>query len=60
MTVHLTSTIRMGELRRSTAADSFGRVWGYRNIRVNDASAPSRSSGGQPTVHHHVDRLAQL
>ncbi len=38
MTVHLTSTVRMGEARERTAADSFGSVWGFRNLRVNDAS----------------------
>ena len=35
------SSIRMGENRARTGADSFGRVWGYRN-RVNDvASSPT-------------------
>ena len=38
MTVHLTSTVRMGEDRDRTGTDSFGRVWGTANLRVNDAS----------------------
>ena len=29
MTVHLTSTVRIGENRSRTGADSFGRVWGF-------------------------------
>ncbi|MEY2448198.1 MAG: hypothetical protein QOH79_1674 [Acidimicrobiaceae bacterium] len=48
MTVHLTSTVRMGEDRRHTAADSFGRVWGYRNLRVNDASLLPDAPGVNP------------
>jgi choline dehydrogenase-like flavoprotein len=38
MTVHLTSTVRMGDDESRTGADSFGRVWGYENLRINDAS----------------------
>ncbi|MEY2431599.1 MAG: hypothetical protein QOC92_1324, partial [Acidimicrobiaceae bacterium] len=38
MTVHLTSSVRMGEDHARTATDSFGSVWGVRNLRVNDAS----------------------
>jgi choline dehydrogenase-like flavoprotein len=48
MTVHLTSTVRMGEDRRRTAADSFGKVWGYRNLRVNDASLLPDAPGVNP------------
>jgi choline dehydrogenase-like flavoprotein len=48
MTVHLTSTVRMGEDRSSTGADSFGRVWGYRNLRVNDASLLPDAPGVNP------------
>lgn len=48
MTVHLTSTVRMGEDRSRTAADSFGRVWGYRNLRVNDASLLPDAPGVNP------------
>jgi choline dehydrogenase-like flavoprotein len=48
MTVHLTSTVRMGENRALTGADSFGRVWGYRNLRVNDASLVPDAPGVNP------------
>jgi choline dehydrogenase-like flavoprotein len=48
MTVHLTSTVRMGEARTRTAADSFGRVWGYDNLRVNDASLLPDAPGVNP------------
>ena len=48
MTVHLTSTVRMGEDRRRTAANSFGAVWGYRNLRVNDASLLPDAPGVNP------------
>jgi choline dehydrogenase-like flavoprotein len=48
MTVHLTSTVRMGQDRRRTGADSFGRVWGHRNLRVNDASLLPDAPGVNP------------
>ena len=48
MTVHLTSSIRMGEAREHTGADSFGRVWGYENLRVNDASLLPDAPGVNP------------
>ena len=48
MTVHMTSTVRMGEERSRTGADSFGRVWGYRNLRVNDASLLPDAPGVNP------------
>jgi choline dehydrogenase-like flavoprotein len=48
MTVHLTSSVRIGEARRHTGADSFGRVWGYRNLRVNDASLLPDAPGVNP------------
>ena len=48
MTVHLTSTVRMGEDRGRTGADSFGRVWGQRNVRVNDASLLPDAPGVNP------------
>jgi choline dehydrogenase-like flavoprotein len=48
MTVHLTSTVRMGEDRGRTGADSFGRVWGHRNLRVNDASLIPDAPGVNP------------
>jgi choline dehydrogenase-like flavoprotein len=48
MTVHLTSTVRMGEDRSRTGADSFGRVWGFQNLRVNDASLLPDAPGVNP------------
>jgi choline dehydrogenase-like flavoprotein len=48
MTVHLTSSVRMGEDRSLTGADSFGRVWGYENLRVNDASLVPDAPGVNP------------
>ena len=48
MTVHLTSSMRMGENRALTGADSYGRVWGYRNLRANDASLIPDAPGVNP------------
>jgi len=48
MTVHLTSTVRMGEDRTRTGADSFGRVHGVSNLRVNDASLLPDAPGVNP------------
>ena len=48
MTVHLTSTVRIGENRALTGADSFGRVWGYDNLRVNDATLLPEAPGVNP------------
>jgi choline dehydrogenase-like flavoprotein len=48
MTVHLTSSVRMGETRRRTGADSFGRVWGFDNLMVNDASLLPDAPGVNP------------
>jgi choline dehydrogenase-like flavoprotein len=48
MTIHLFSTVRMGERREETAADSFGRVWGFDNLRVNDASLLPDAPGVNP------------
>jgi choline dehydrogenase-like flavoprotein len=48
MTIHLTSSVRMGENRARTGADSFGRVWGYRNLRVNDAALIPDAPGVNP------------
>ena len=38
MTIHLFSTCPMGENRRRCATDSFGRVHGFPNLFINDAS----------------------
>jgi choline dehydrogenase-like flavoprotein len=48
MTVHLTSTVRIGEDASRTGADSFGRVHGMRNLRVNDASLVPDAPGVNP------------
>ena len=48
MTVHLTSSIRMGEDRDLAAADSYGLVHGTRNLRVNDASLVPDAPGVNP------------
>lgn len=48
MTVHLTSSVRMGEARDRTGADSYGRVHGVRNLRVNDASLVPDAPGVNP------------
>ena len=48
MTVHLTSTVRMGEDRELTGADSFVRVHGFTNLRVNDSSLLPEAPGVNP------------
>ena len=48
MTVHLTSTVRMGENRELAAADSFGRIPSVANLRVNDASLLPDAPGVNP------------
>jgi choline dehydrogenase-like flavoprotein len=48
MTVHLTSTLRMGEDPTLAAADSHGRVHGTENLMVNDASLLPDAPGVNP------------
>ena len=48
MTVHLTSSIRMGEAPGRTGADSWGRVHGVAGLRVNDASLVPDAPGVNP------------
>jgi choline dehydrogenase-like flavoprotein len=48
MTVHLCSTVPMGEDRATCGANSFGRVHGYRNVWVNDASLLPSAPGVNP------------
>ncbi|QXC62102.1 GMC family oxidoreductase [Aquihabitans sp. G128] len=48
MTVHLTSSIRMGERGHLAGTDSFGRVHGYANLHVNDASLLPDAPGVNP------------
>ena len=48
MTVHLCSTVPMGEDTDRCGADSFGRVHGTRNVWVNDASLLPTAPGVNP------------
>jgi choline dehydrogenase-like flavoprotein len=48
MTVHLCSTVPMGEDRERSAADSFGLVHGSDNVFVNDASLLPDAPGVNP------------
>ena len=48
MTVHLCSTVPMGEDSAKCGADSFGRVHGTTNIRVNDAALLPTAPGVNP------------
>lgn len=48
MTVHLCSTVPMGDDETVAAADSFGRVHGTDNIYVNDASLLPDAPGVNP------------
>jgi choline dehydrogenase-like flavoprotein len=48
MTVHLCSTVPMGEDHTRAAADSFGLVHGTDNVRVNDASLLPDAPGVNP------------
>ncbi len=47
-TIHLFSSCPMGEDRRRCAVDSFGRLHGYRNIHLHDASILPTSPGVNP------------
>jgi choline dehydrogenase-like flavoprotein len=48
MTVHLTSTVRMGTDPTRAGADSYGRIHGAENLRVNDASLLPDAPGVNP------------
>jgi choline dehydrogenase-like flavoprotein len=48
MSVHLCSTVPLGEDRARCAADSFGRVHGTSNVWVNDASLLPSAPGVNP------------
>ena len=48
MTIHLFSSVGMGENHRLTGADSYGRVWGMENVRINDASLLPDAPGVNP------------
>jgi choline dehydrogenase-like flavoprotein len=47
-TVHLSSSCSMGETPDSSPADSFGRLHGYRNLFINDASLLCTAPGVNP------------
>ena len=47
-TIHLFSSVPMGEDRATCAVDSHGRLHGYDNIRVHDASILPTSPGVNP------------
>ncbi|HEV7721391.1 MAG TPA: GMC family oxidoreductase [Iamia sp.] len=48
MTIHLTSSVRMGEDRSRTGTDSFGRVHEFENLHVADASLLPDAPGVNP------------
>lgn len=48
MTIHLCSSCPMGEDRNQCATDSFGRVHGFKNVFVNDASLLCTAPGVNP------------
>jgi choline dehydrogenase-like flavoprotein len=48
MTVHLCSTVPLGEDQRRCGADSFGKVHGTANVYVNDASLLPTAPGVNP------------
>lgn len=48
MTIHLFSSAPMGENRELCATDSFGRVHGFKNLYVNDASLLCTAPGVNP------------
>ena len=48
MTVHLCSTVPMGDDTTLAAADSFGRLHGAENVYVNDASLLPDAPGVNP------------
>jgi len=48
MTIHLFSSCPMGEDRAKCATNSFGRVHGFKNLYVNDASLLCTAPGVNP------------
>lgn len=48
MTIHLSSTCPMGEDRKRCATDSFGRVFGHKNLYISDASVLCTAPGVNP------------
>ena len=48
MTIHLFSSCPMGEAKNRCATDSFGRLHGFRNLYINDASLLCTAPGVNP------------
>jgi hypothetical protein len=48
MTVHLLSSCPMGEKKQITATDSYGKVWGHKNLYINDGSLLPSAPGVNP------------
>lgn len=48
MTIHLFSSCPMGEVKRTCATDSFGKVSGYDNLYINDGSLLCSAPGVNP------------
>jgi choline dehydrogenase-like flavoprotein len=48
MTIHLFSSCPMGEDQSKCATNSFGRVHGFKNLFVNDASLLCTAPGVNP------------
>jgi len=48
MTIHLFCSCPMGEDRKRCAADSFGKLHGFPNLRINDASLLCTAPGVNP------------
>ncbi len=48
MTIHMFSSIRIGENPKLSAANSFGKIWGMKNLYVADASLIPESPAVNP------------
>jgi len=48
ITLHLLSSCPMGEKKEITATDSYGKVWGYENLYINDGSLLPSAPGVNP------------
>jgi choline dehydrogenase-like flavoprotein len=48
MTIHLFSSVGMGQRRDLCGADSYGRIWDFDNLWVNDASLIPDAPGVNP------------
>jgi choline dehydrogenase-like flavoprotein len=48
MTIHLFSSCPMGEDKKICAANSFGRIHGFKNLYIGDASLLCKAPGVNP------------